>query len=88
MAKARLLEAQSPAVQTFTPPGTASDAGATGIGAIPTFVALNPSGRWATGSELVQRGRTGTPTSRSTRLAHRGIRDGLRGASPTVTECP
>ncbi len=53
-AKARLLEAQSPAVQTFTPPDTASVVGAVGIGAIPTFVALNPSGRRATGSELVQ----------------------------------
>jgi hypothetical protein len=51
---ARLLEAQSPAVQTFTPPDTASVVGAVDIGAIPTFVALNPSGRRATGSEPVQ----------------------------------
>ena len=54
---------------------------------IPRFVILNPPGRWATGSELVQGGGQDAYVTLDTSGA-RGIRDGLRGASPMVTECP
>src|SRR5437764_521810 len=51
------------------------------------FRHLNPPGRWATGSEPVQGDGRDTYVTLDTSSA-RGIRDGLRGASPTVTECP
>jgi hypothetical protein len=84
-AKATLLEAQTPAMKG-TSPDTTPDVGATGIGRFRFSVSTLPAGgRQAT---RLFKGTDGPPTSRSIRPAHRGIRDGLRGASPMVTECP
>ena len=68
-------------------PDTASEVGAAGIGRF-RLSSSQPSWPAGDGQRARSRGRTGTPTSRSIRLAHRGIRDGLRGASPMATECP
>jgi hypothetical protein len=51
------------------------------------FRRLNPPGRWATGNEHVQGDGQAAYVTLDTSNA-RGIRDGLQGASPMVTECP
>ena len=86
MAKARLLEAQSPAVEDAHPPTRrlrseplASDES--------EFPRLNPSGRWAAGSEPAQGDGRAAYVTLDTSNA-RGIRDRLRGASPRATEGP
>lgn len=84
MVKARLPEAQFPAVLS-TPPGTTSITGA----AAPqvSVVDLATFLRQATTSEVVQ----GNEWATYVALAHTGVTgagDCLRGASPTATEPP
>ena len=67
-AKARLLESQSPVVEERTPPGMASEAGATGIGRF-RLSSSQPSRPVGDRQRACSRGRTGMPTSRSIRPA-------------------
>jgi hypothetical protein len=78
--KAILLEAKFPSGATVTPCDTTPEVAATGIGRSGFVVSTLPAGGRRAASLL--KGTDRPPTSRSIRLAQRGIRDGLRGASP------
>jgi hypothetical protein len=86
MAKARLFEAQSPVVEGAHPPTRSLTSGPPASDDS-DFRRLNPPGRWATGNEPVQGDGRDAYVTLDTSNA-RGIRDGLQGASPMVTECP
>jgi len=82
-AKATLPKAQSPAVKAVTPPDTTPVVGATGIGRF-RVSSSQPSRPVGDGQRARSRGRTGTPTSRSTRPAQGefGMAYGARALGP------
>ncbi len=85
-AKAKLFESQSPVVEASHFPTRRLMSGLP-VSDDSDFRHLNPPGRWATGNEPVQGDGRDAYVTLDTSGA-RGIRDGLRGASPMVTECP
>jgi hypothetical protein len=84
--KAGLLESQSPGVECAHLPAWHLRPGPSAWGDS-EFRRLNPPGRRTTGSELVQGDGRDAYVTLDTSSA-RGIRDGLRGASPMATEGP
>ena len=85
MAKTRLFEAQFPVMEMcilrHTTPGAEPPASGE-----PPLLRPNPSGWWAVSNELTQGNGKAAYVTLDTSNA-RGIRDHLRGESPTVTEC-
>src|SRR4051812_3872828 len=86
MAKAELPESQSPAVETHTRCYSVWDAASPG-GRPFAFCGLPPPTGRAIGSEPIEGDGWGAYVTLDT-FSTNGTRDGLTGASPTVTESP
>ena len=84
MVKGRLLEPQSPVMQAHIP-RSASEAGSPGERA--DTAEARTLRRVGGGQQVHSRGRTGHLRRARTSMTE-GRRDGLRGASPMVTEVP
>ncbi len=85
MAKTRLFEAQFPVMEMRILRHTTPRAEPPASGESP-LLRPNPSGWWAVSNELTQGNGKAAYVTLDTSSA-RGIRDHLRGESPTVTEC-
>ena len=85
MAKTTLFEAQSPAMEMRILRHTTPGSGAISIRRIP-FASSQPFRLMGGGQRVHLRGGQAAYVTLDTSSA-RGIRDCLRGASPTVTEC-
>lgn len=85
MAKAGLLEPQSPAEAIVDSTGSASEAGVVACGGLMEWSAHLPAAKRH--PVRVFEGMNGAPKSRSD-VRRRRTWDRLRDASPTATECP